>query len=112
MLIIMQSPITCSKKGGRAMKITVSVIKADIGSVGGHIAPSQKLREIVKQHVQEKGKDLLIDHYVSFTGDDVAILMTHTRGEGNEQVHKLAWDAFVAGTAIAKAQGLYGAGEG
>jgi fructose 1,6-bisphosphatase len=37
--------------------------------------------------------------------------MTHTRGEGNEQVHKLAWDAFVAGTAVAKSQGLYGAGQ-
>ena len=94
-----------------AMKITVSVIKADIGSVGGHIAPSAKLIETVKKHVQEKGKGFLIDNYVSFTGDDIAILMTHGLGERNEQVHKLAWDAFVAGTAAAKAQGLYGAGQ-
>ena len=36
------------------MKITVSVIKADIGSVGGHIAPSAKLIETVKKHVQER----------------------------------------------------------
>jgi fructose 1,6-bisphosphate aldolase/phosphatase len=93
------------------MKITVSVIKADIGSVGGHIAPSAKLIETVKKHVQEKGKGFLIDNYVSFTGDDIAILMTHRLGKGNEQVHKLAWDAFVAGTAAAKAQGLYGAGQ-
>jgi fructose 1,6-bisphosphate aldolase/phosphatase len=93
------------------MKITVSVIKADIGSVGGHIAPSEKLLESVKKHVAEKGKGLLIDSYVSYTGDDVAILMTHKHGEGNEQVHKLAWDAFVAGTAVAKSQGLYGAGQ-
>jgi fructose 1,6-bisphosphate aldolase/phosphatase len=94
-----------------AMKITVSVIKADIGSVGGHIAPSAKLIETVKKHVQEKGKGFLIDNYVSFTGDDIAVLMTHGLGERNEQVHKLAWDAFVAGTAAAKAQGLYGAGQ-
>jgi fructose 1,6-bisphosphate aldolase/phosphatase len=93
------------------MKITVSVIKADIGSVGGHIAPSEKLLETVRKHVAEKGKGLLIDSYVSYTGDDVAILMTHTRGAGNEQVHKLAWEAFLAGTAIAKQQGLYGAGQ-
>jgi len=72
------------------MKITVSVIKADIGSVGGHIAPSEKLLETVRRHVQEKGRGLLIDNYVSYTGDDVAILMTHANGEGNEQVHKLA----------------------
>jgi fructose 1,6-bisphosphate aldolase/phosphatase len=93
------------------MKITVSVIKADIGSVGGHIAPSEKLLETVKKHVAEKGKGLLIDSYVSYTGDDVAILMTHKHGEGEEKVHKLAWDAFVAGTAVAKSQGLYGAGQ-
>ncbi len=72
------------------MKITVSVIKADIGSVGGHIAPSAKLLETVKNHVREKGKEFLIDNYVSFTGDDIAILMTHTLGKGSEQVHKLA----------------------
>jgi fructose 1,6-bisphosphate aldolase/phosphatase len=54
---------------------------------------------------------MLIDSYVSYTGDDVAILMTHTGGEGDEKVHKLAWDAFVAGTEIAKAEGLYGAGQ-
>ncbi len=65
----------------------------------------------MKKHVQEKGKGFLIDSYVSFTGDDVAILMTHTKGVGNEQVHKLAWDAFVSGTAVAKSQGLYGAGQ-
>jgi fructose 1,6-bisphosphate aldolase/phosphatase len=94
-----------------AMKITVSAIKADIGSVGGHIAPSLKLLETVKKHVQGKGKGFLIDNYVSFTGDDIAILLTHRLGERNEQVHKLAWDAFVEGTAVAKAQGLYGAGQ-
>ena len=93
------------------MKITVSVIKADIGSVGGHIAPSEKLVATVKREIEEKGKAFLIDNYVSFTGDDVAILMTHTGGVDNAQVHKLAWDAFVAGTAVAKAQGLYGAGQ-
>ena len=93
------------------MKITLSVIKADIGSVGGHIAPSGKILETVRKHVAEKGKGLLMDSYVSFTGDDVAILMTHTRGMDDEKIHKLAWDAFVAGTAVAKSQGLYGAGQ-
>jgi fructose 1,6-bisphosphate aldolase/phosphatase len=93
------------------MKMTVSVIKADIGSVGGHIQPSERLLAAVDQHVREKGKGLLIDSNISYTGDDVAILMTHTRGEGDEKVHKLAWDAFVAGTEVAKSEGLYGAGQ-
>ncbi len=93
------------------MKITVSVIKADIGSVGGHIAPSEQLVKTVQQHVREKGEGMLIDSYVSHTGDDIAILMTHRRGEGDDHIHKLAWDAFVAGTEVAKAEGLYGAGQ-
>jgi len=37
--------------------------------------------------------------------------MTHTRGEGNEEIHKLAWDAFHTATVVAKSQGLYGAGQ-
>jgi fructose 1,6-bisphosphate aldolase/phosphatase len=53
----------------------------------------------------------LIDHYVSHTGDDIAILMTHRRPPGDEAIHRLDWDAFRAGTETAKAQGLYGAGQ-
>jgi fructose 1,6-bisphosphate aldolase/phosphatase len=97
--------------GGKNMKITLSVIKADVGSIGGHIAPSQKLLDTVRTHVQRHGKELLIDSYISHTGDDIAILMTHTHGQGNEAIHKLAWNAFLAGTETAKDQGLYGAGQ-
>jgi fructose 1,6-bisphosphate aldolase/phosphatase len=93
------------------MKLTLSVIKADIGSIGGHICPSERLLDAVGRHVTDKGKDLLLDHYVSFTGDDIAILMSHTHGRSDPAIHRLAWDAFVAGTAVAKAQGLYGAGQ-
>ena len=93
------------------MQLTLSVIKADIGSIGGHIAPSQALLEAVRSHVHERGAGLLLDHYISHTGDDVAILMTHVHGPGHADVHKLAWDAFLAGTEVAKQQGLYGAGQ-
>ena len=71
------------------MKITLSVIKADIGSIGGHIQPSALLVEEVRKNVSEKGKKFLIDSYVGYTGDDIAILMTHTGGLLNEQLHKL-----------------------
>lgn len=93
------------------MKITLSVIKADIGSIGGHIQPSSQLVEEVRRKVSELGKGLLIDSYIGYTGDDIAILMTHTRGNLDEKVHKMAWDTFLAGTEVAKAQGLYGAGQ-
>ncbi|MCK5247898.1 fructose 1,6-bisphosphatase [Candidatus Bipolaricaulota bacterium] len=93
------------------MKVTLTAIKADVGSIGGHICPSKKLLAAVENTVKEDGRDLVIDHLVSYTGDDVAILLTHDRGIDDEQVHKLAWDAFLAGTAVAKSQGLYGAGQ-
>jgi fructose 1,6-bisphosphate aldolase/phosphatase len=37
--------------------------------------------------------------------------MTHRSGVGDARVHRLAWDAFVAGTEVARSQGLYGAGQ-
>jgi fructose 1,6-bisphosphate aldolase/phosphatase len=93
------------------MKTTVSVIKADVGSIGGHIKPSARLKETVERFVREKGKKLLLDVYVSSTGDDVALLMSHDRGVDDPKIHELAWDAFMAGTKVAKEQGLYGAGQ-
>ena len=93
------------------MKTTLSIIKADIGSVGGHIKPSQRLLESVREYVGKHSKGLINDFFVSHTGDDIAILFSHEKGTGHADVHKLAWDAFVNGTEVAKEQGLYGAGQ-
>ncbi len=92
------------------MKITVSVIKADVGGVGGHTKPSDALIEAVRTTVKNSA-DLLIDYYIGYCGDDVHIVMSHTHGVDNQQIHKLAWDAFMAGTQVAKEEGLYGAGQ-
>jgi len=92
-------------------KITLSIIKADIGSIGGHLKPSQKLLQAVENYIKEKGKGLIIDSYIGHTGDDIAILTTHKKGVLAEPIHKLCFDAFLAGTKVAKAQGLYGAGQ-
>ncbi len=92
------------------MKITVSVIKADVGGIGGHTRPSDGLIEAVRKTIKNSG-DLLIDHYIGYCGDDVHIVMSHTHGMDNEKIHKLAWDAFMAGTQVAKQEGLYGAGQ-
>ncbi len=93
------------------MKITLSIIKADIGSLGGHIKPSARLLKTVEDYLAKENKGLFIDSYVCHTGDDIAILFSHTNGVGNDKIHKFAWDTFVAGTAVAKEQGLYGAGQ-
>lgn len=93
------------------MRITLSVIKADIGSIGGHIKPSEKLLNTVKNYIASEGHGLIKDFYVGFTGDDIAVLFTHTKGKANPEIHGLAWKAFLTGTQIAKEQGLYGAGQ-
>ena len=93
------------------MRITVSAIKADIGAIGGHTRPSEELLDVVKNYIEKMGNELLIDHYIGYSGDDIHIVMTHKFGTDNEKIHKLAWDAFSEGTKTAKNQGLYGAGQ-
>ena len=94
------------------MKVTLSVIKADVGSIGGHTKPSERMMDAVRGDVAgaiERG--LLIDGYVSHTGDDIAMVMSHAHGEANAEIHQFCWDAFVNATEIAKEYGLYGAGQ-
>lgn len=95
------------------MKITITAIKADVGSIGGHTRPSNKMLEEVGTVIEEHGvsSGLLVDRYIGYTGDDIHLLMTHTHGVGNEIIHKLAFDAFMQGTETAKAEGMYGAGQ-
>ncbi|MCD6567406.1 MAG: fructose 1,6-bisphosphatase [Dehalococcoidia bacterium] len=94
------------------MKITLSVIKADIGGYVGHSESHPdilaKAEECLARH---KKSGLLVDYHVTKCGDDLQLIMTHQRGEENEEIHRLAWDTFVEGTKLAKTLGLYGAGQ-
>jgi fructose 1,6-bisphosphate aldolase/phosphatase len=94
------------------MKVTLSVIKADVGSVGGHTRPSERMLDRARSRVREAiERKLLLDGMVTYTGDDIALVMSHTRGVGAPDVHRFAWDAFIAATEEARAAGLYGAGQ-
>lgn len=94
------------------MKLTLSVIKADVGSIGGHTKPSARMLDSVRGKVGAAvEKKLLFDGMVTHTGDDIAIIMTHERGAGASAIHKFAWDAFLDATKEAKGAGLYGAGQ-
>lgn len=92
-------------------KKTLSIIKADVGSIGGHTRPSELMLESVRSRVRDKVGKLLIDALVTYTGDDIAIIMSHQHGTGAREVHDFAWHCFVAATEDAKRQGLYGAGQ-
>ncbi len=94
------------------MKLTISVLKADVGSIGGHTKPSQRMMDAVEQAVADAiSSGLLIDGYVGHTGDDICMTTTHTRGPNDDDVHQFAWTTFLKATDIARQYGLYGAGQ-
>ncbi|MXW23633.1 MAG: fructose 1,6-bisphosphatase, partial [Chloroflexi bacterium] len=94
------------------MPQTLSVIKADVGGWVGHSAMHPELldagREALAQAVQS---GLLIDAQAHACGDDLFLVMSHDRGEDDEEIHRLAWDIFQTGTEVAQKLHLYGAGQ-
>lgn len=94
------------------MKITLSLIKADVGSIGGHTQPSSDMMHAAREAVKKAIKDgLLLDGFVFHTGDDIALLMSHTHGTDHTGIHQFAWDTFIKATEYANECGCYGAGQ-
>jgi fructose 1,6-bisphosphate aldolase/phosphatase len=94
------------------MEQTLSVIKADIGGYVGHSCSHPDVVQKAKERLEQaRNRGLLTDYRVTVCGDDLQLIMSHQRGQDNEQVHKLAWDTFVECTAVAKGLKLHGAGQ-
>ncbi len=94
------------------MKTTISVIKADVGGWPGHSKVHHKLCEVASELLgAAKSRNIIKDFYVTHCGDDLELIMTHTRGENNSEVHEVAWNAFTKATECAKELKLYGAGQ-
>lgn len=92
--------------------LTVSAIKADVGSIGGHTRPSNEMLAAARGQLEQAvEKKTIIDFDLTHTGDDICLLMVHPHGNGDSKVHNLAWHIFETATQIAKEQGLYGAGQ-
>lgn len=93
-------------------KMTLSVIKADVGSDGGHTQPTAEMLDAVEgKLLGARQAGTLTDCRVFHTGDDILQLMVHALGKNDPTIHRLAWDGFQDATAVARAQGLYGAGQ-
>ena len=64
------------------MKTTISVIKADVGSIAGHAkthgALLNKCDEILAKAKEEA---LLVDYHITSCGDDIDLIMTHRNGD-------------------------------
>ncbi|GAI11282.1 unnamed protein product, partial [marine sediment metagenome] len=94
------------------MRITLSLIKADIGGYVGHSESHPDILAKANECIAKAKKEgLLVDYHVTKCGDDLQLIMTHQQGEDNEKIHKLAWDTFVACTEVAKKLKLHGAGQ-
>jgi len=95
------------------MKVTFSIIKADIGGWPGHCNVHPDLMEYATKKLGEaKESNLLIDFCVTHCGDDLQLIMTHTKGIDSTEVHQLAWNTFKEATEkISKPLQLYGAGQ-
>lgn len=95
-----------------AKKVTVSVIKADVGSVCGHTRPHPSMMEACRETLADGvKKKTIMDYYVTRVGDDINLFMSHNSGENAKEIHKLAWDAFMTAADLAKEMKLYGAGQ-
>ena len=93
-------------------KVTVSVIKADVGSVVGHSRPHPEMLKAAKDILADAQKQGVIeDFYVTRVGDDINLFMSHYKGEGDKDVHGAAWECFQKAARIAKSMKLYAAGQ-
>lgn len=97
----------------RNQRITVSVIKADVGSVAGHHVVHPAQIDLARSKLNEaKKKGSLVDYFVFNCGDDLELLMTHKEGENSPKIHQLAWNTFTEVTEkVSKPLKLYGAGQ-
>jgi len=83
-----------------------------VGSLAGHHITPKPLLDLAEKHLTKaKEKGLINSHYVFHAGDDLELLMVHSKGKDHPEIHKLAWDTFSEASKKAKALKLYGAGQ-
>jgi fructose 1,6-bisphosphate aldolase/phosphatase len=93
-------------------RVTLSVIKADVGSIAGHhIVHPDQMAAATKILAEAKQKGIIIDFYVTNVGDDLQLIMTHNKGPDHPDIHGLAWEAFKAAAKVARDLKLYAAGQ-
>ena len=83
-------------------KITLSVFKADVGGLVGHGSVHPDMLKEAQKTLEEQGKGLLVDFFVTHVGDDINLVLTHQEGIDAESIHSLAWNTFLKCTEVAK----------
>lgn len=94
------------------MRITLSVIKADIGGFVGHSDSHPAILDLARGELENaRNNGVLVDFHVTRCGDDLQLIMTHQKGIDNTEIHGMAYEIFKKGTEKAKELKLYGAGQ-
>jgi fructose 1,6-bisphosphate aldolase/phosphatase len=93
-------------------KVTISLIKCDVGSLAGHHIVPKPLFDVAEKNLKKAvEQDVINNFYVFNAGDDLELLMVHEKGEQNQEIHKLAWDTFKECASKASQLKLYAAGQ-
>jgi len=95
-----------------AKKVTISLIKCDVGSLAGHHVVPKPLFDIAEKKLEKAQDEGIINNFFVFNaGDDLELLMAHENGEQNSDIHKLAWETFKEAANKALQLKLYAAGQ-
>jgi fructose 1,6-bisphosphate aldolase/phosphatase len=93
-------------------KTTVSVIKADIGSLAGHHIVHEDCLKLASEAMENaKNSELIVDYRVTHCGDDLELIIGHKKGENSSEIHELAWNTFKQAADVARKLKLYAAGQ-
>jgi fructose 1,6-bisphosphate aldolase/phosphatase len=88
--------------------LTLSVINAHVGGYLGHSSVHEDLIEVAKWHLESaRAEGFLSDFHIAACGDTLELLLTHRRGEKDEQTHHTASRVFEACTEVTKKLNLY-----
>jgi len=96
----------------KGQELTITIAKADTGSIGGHgTAPGKMLEAVAEEWAQAAERGEIADFFITRVGDDVSVTVTHVKGKDNEVIHRHIWDGFMRSSVVAKDLGYYGAGQ-
>lgn len=95
------------------LKLTLSVMTADVGGFVGHTSSHPEILDTAKERLytaRETGT--IADFHVLRCGDDLELILTHENGADNREVHSLAWNVFMACKEVAEELKLYASERG
>jgi fructose 1,6-bisphosphate aldolase/phosphatase len=75
-------------------KVTISIIKCDVGSLAGHYIVPKPLFHVAEKNLKKAAEEGVVNNFYVFNAGDLELLMVHEKGEQNPEIHKLAWNTF------------------